>query len=217
MNDEQKALYKEIEKYNSEYKKAIKKLMELDNINEVLSPVTALIMQYIENHLKAILQDFFEIEETAHTLKIDNHKSLELVQGVRNKYTKYLNINSVNNQLLRIEECINYLEGIYGDNTMINARYPIDKYVLKINRKQHTIISEQYKLMFTILRLAIENLIDFYELEKTYQKIIKTSNAKEQLQDFIEFCNKEYNKPQSIIKIATIKEIDKCNENILNT
>ena len=60
MNDEQKALYKEIEKYNSEYKKAIKKLMELDNINEVLSPVTALIMQYIENHLKAILQDFLK-------------------------------------------------------------------------------------------------------------------------------------------------------------
>ena len=217
MNDEQIVLYKEIEKYNLEYKKAIKKLMELDNINEVLSPLTALIMQYIENHLKAILQDFFEIEETAHTLKIDNHKSLELVKSVRKKYTKYLKINSVNNQLLRIEECINYLEGIYGDNTMINARYPIDKYVLRINRKKHTIISEQYKLMFTILRLAIESLIDFYELEKTYQKIIKTSKSKKQLQDFIEFCNKEYNKHQSIIKITIIKEIDKCNKNILDT
>ena len=210
-------LYKEVLKYNSEYKKAIKKLLEIENVNEVLSPLTALIMQYIENHLKAILQDFFEIEETAHTLKIDNHKSLELVQGVRRKYIKYLNINSVNNQLLRIEECINYLEGIYGDNTMINARYPIDKYVLRINRKQHTIISEQYKLMFTILRLAIENLIDFYGLEKTYQKIIKTSKAKEQLQDFIEFCNKEYKNPKNNIKIDFITKIDKCNNNVLDT
>lgn len=34
-------------------------------------------------------------------------------------------------------------------------------------------------MMFTILRYAIENLIKFYELEKTYQKIVKTSSPKE--------------------------------------
>ena len=68
--NEQEMYYKEIANYNLEYKKAIKKLLELDNVNEVLSPLTALIMQYIENHLKAILQDYFQIEKSAHDLKI---------------------------------------------------------------------------------------------------------------------------------------------------
>lgn len=210
-------LYKEVSAYNSEYKKAIKKLLEIENINDVISPLTALIMQYIENHLKAILQDYFQIEKSAYDLKIANHRTKGLVKGVKEKYKKYLTINSVNNQFLRIEECINYMEGIYGEDTMISARYPIDKYVLKVNRKEHTVISEEYKLMFLILRYAIENLIQFYQLEKTYQKIINISKPKKMLQDFIEFCNKEYNYPKNIIKIGVIKEIDKCNDNILNT
>lgn len=212
---EQEKLYKEVLHYNSEYKKAIKKLIELDDINEILSPLTTLIMQYIENHLKAILQDYFEIEKTAHDLKIDNHKIRDLIESVKEKYKKYLVINSVNNQFLRLEECINYMEGIYGENTMLNARYPIDKFVLKVNRKEHTVISEEYKLMFTILRLAIESLIGFYELEKTYQKIVNTSRPKELLQDFINYCDKEYDNPTNIIKVGLIKEIDKNNDNIL--
>ncbi len=122
----------------------------------------------------------------------------------------------MNNQFVRIEECINYLEGIYGENTMINARYPLDSRILTINRKEHTVISEEYKMMFTILRYAIENLIEFHELEKTYQKIVKTSSPKEQLQDFIDFCNKEYSNPKNIIKIDIIKKIDKCNNNFVN-
>lgn len=210
-------LYKEVLNYNSEYKKAIKKLMEFENINEVLSPLTALIMQYIENHLKAILQDYFQIEKSAHDLEIDNHKTRKLIDSVKEKYRKYLNIDAVKNQFLRIEECINYMEGIYGENTMISARYPIDKHILKVNRKAHTIISEEYKLMFTILRYAIENLIDFYELEKSYQKIVNTPSPKEQLQDLMDFCNKEYNNPKNIIKIDIIKKIDKCNNNVLDT
>lgn len=99
---------------------------------------------------------------------------------------------------------------------MINARYPLDSRILTINRKEHTVISEEYKMMFTILRYAIENLIEFYELEKMYQKIVKTSSPKEQLQDFIDFCNKEYSNPKNIIKIDIIKKIDKCNNNFVN-
>ena len=209
-------LYKEVSDYNSEYKKAIKELMKIENVNEVLSPLTALIMQYIENHLKAILQDYFQIEKSAHDLKIDNHKTKELVNSVREKYRKYLTIDLVNNQLLTIEECINYMEGIYGENTMISARYPINNKILKVNRKEHTIISEEYKLMFLMLRYAMENLIQFYELEKTYQKIVNSSKPKEQLQDFIEFSNKEYEYPKNIVNIGIINEIDKCNANIFN-
>lgn len=210
-------LYKEVSDYNSEYKKAIKELMKIENVNEVLSPLTAIIMQYIENHLKAILQDYFQIEKTAHDLKIDNHKTRKLLEEVKEKYKRYLTINSVNNQFLTIEECINYMDGIYGENTMISARYPINNKVLKVNRKEHTIVSEEYKLMFLMLRYAIESLIQFYELEKTYQKIINSSKPKEQLQDFIEFCNKEFDHPKNIVKIGIINEIDKCNANILNT
>ena len=216
MENSKEELYKEVSDYNSEYKKAIKKLLEIKNINEVLSPLTALIMQYIENHLKAILQDYFQIEKSAYDLKIANHRTRELVNSVKEKYKKYLTIDSVNNQFLRIEECISYMEGIYGEDTMISARYPIDKYVLKVNRKEHTVISEEYKLMFLTLRYAIENLIQFYQLEKTYQKIVKISNPKEQLQDFINFCNKEYSNPKNIIKIDIIRKIDKCNNSILD-
>lgn len=42
---------------------------------------------------------------------------------------------------------------------MINARYPIDKNVLKVNRKGHTVILEEYKLVFLTLRYAIDKLI----------------------------------------------------------
>lgn len=37
---------------------------------------------------------------------------------------------------------------------MINVRYPLDSRILTINRKEHTVISEEYKMMFTILRYA---------------------------------------------------------------
>lgn len=215
MKDEnnKKKLYKEVSSYNIEYKKAIKKLIEFDDVNEILSPLTALIMQYIENHLKAILQDFLDIEKTAHELDIDNHKCKNLINSIKKKYNKYLNINVLNNQLIRLEECINYLEGIYGENTMINARYPLASRTLTVNRKEHSVISGEYKLMYTILRYATENLIQFYELEKTYQEIIGTSKPKEKLQDFIEFCDKEYSDPKNIIIISIIKDIDKYNKN----
>lgn len=120
LKNSKEELYKEVIEYNFEYKKAIKKLLEIENINEVLSPLTALIMQYIENNLKAILQDFFEIEETAHDLKIDNHNCKKLIIKIKEKYNQYLYIDGLNNQFIRIEECINYLEEIYGENTMIN-------------------------------------------------------------------------------------------------
>ena len=217
MNNKKLKLYKEVLDYNQEYKKAIKELMKLDDVNKVLSPLTALIMQYIENHLKAILQDFFEIEKTAHDLNIDNHKCKDLLNRAKEKYRKYLGIDFVNNQFSRIEECINYLEGIYGENTMINARYPLDSRTLTVNRKEHTVLSKEFKLMFLMLRYAMESLIQFYKLEKIYQKIANTSRPQKQLNDFLEFCNKEYNEPQKNIKVGIIKEIDKCNNNILSS
>lgn len=163
-------LYEEINLYNMEYKTAIKKMMEMDDINDVLSPVTALIMQYIENYLKAIIQDCFEIKLSADDLHIVSHSCRELLNVVKEKYEKYSEIDFVNNQFARIEECINYLEGIFGENTLINARYPIDRKTLTINRQLHTIVSDEYKMMYTVLRYAIEHLLGFYEIEKIYQK-----------------------------------------------
>lgn len=60
MKNSKEELYKEVSDYNSEYKKAIKKLLKIKDVNEILSPLTALIMQYIKNHLKVILQDYFQ-------------------------------------------------------------------------------------------------------------------------------------------------------------
>lgn len=208
-------LCEEIYLYNLEYKKAIKKLLEMEDVNEVLSPVTALIMQYLENYLKAILQDCFEIKQSAKDLHIIGHGCRDWLNNVKVKYEKYLSMNFVSNQFTKIEQCLDYLEGIYGEKTLINARYPIDREILTINRKTHTIISDEYKLMYIFLRSAVEHLLEFYELEKIYQTIVKTKLPKEELHKFIDYCDKEYETPKKEIKKCIIKEIDKCNDNVL--
>lgn len=213
--EEQEKLYNQVLKYKSEYKNAIKILVETNDINEVLSPLTTLIMQHIENELKAIVQDYFEIKETAEELHMKNHECQKILKRVEKKYSKYLGIDFVNNQFLIIKECLKYLKGIYGKDTMINARYPIDSRVLTINKKTNSIDSEEYKYMFTKLQYALKSLENFYELEKVYKKIEKTANPVEQLNDFIDYCNIKYENSIAMINEYIIKEIDKHNSNIL--
>jgi hypothetical protein len=211
----QKELYKEVEKYNSEYKTAIKKLIEIENVNEILSPLTALIMQYIENELKAILQDYFEIKNTAKELNIDNHKCKDLLNKVKEKYKKYLTMDLINNQFTRIDECIDYLEAIYGENILINSRYPLNAKTLTISREGEKVISDEYKLMFTVLRYAIEHLVNFYQVEKVYQSIVQKNDARKQLNDFMDFLKKDDSIKFNTENVWLIKEIDKYNKNIL--
>ena len=45
----QKELHDEVQRYNEEYSCAIDILMENNNINKILSPISTLIIQYIEN------------------------------------------------------------------------------------------------------------------------------------------------------------------------
>lgn len=99
---------------------------------------------------------------------------------------------------------------------MINARYPLDSRELIINRTGKKVISEQYKLMYMVLRYALENLMDFYELERSYQELIRCKNSKEQINDFIEFLKSEFKEPINLTKIHMLEEIDKYNKRILN-
>jgi len=46
---------------------------------------------------------------------------------------------------------------------------------------------------------------------------VNTPSPKDQLQNFIDFCNKEYKNPKNNIKIDFITKIDKCNNNVLDT
>lgn len=211
----QEKLYKEVEKYNLEYKITIKKLMELENINEILSPLTALIVQYLENELKAIIQDYFEIKKTANKLNIVKHESKVLLNEVKRKFEKYLTIDLVSNQFIKIEECINYLEAIYGENVLINARYPLNKEMLTISQTGEKVISDEYKLMFTVLSYAIENLVNFYQIEKVYQAIVQKDDFEEQLNDFLEFLKKDDSIKFNTENVWIVKEIDKYNKNIL--
>jgi protein associated with RNAse G/E len=89
MSDFQERMYNEVSKYNKEYKNAIKSLLSTKDINDVISPLTALITQYIENSLKSFLQDYIEIKETAHSLQIDNHNLKGLIALCNEKYERY--------------------------------------------------------------------------------------------------------------------------------
>lgn len=58
----QEKMYLEVNQYNLEYKNAIRRLLNTKNIKDVISPLTALITQYIENSIKSFLQDYIEIK-----------------------------------------------------------------------------------------------------------------------------------------------------------
>lgn len=207
----QEELFYQISKYNLEYRKAIRELSNKDDIDSILSPLVTLSMQYLENSLKAILQDYFDVMDSADDLKIVTHDCRDLLEKVREKYKKYLKIDAVNNQFIRITEYLDYIESIYGKKTLINARYPIDYKSLEINRKNFEVNQEEFKCRTIVLEYSIRQLIDFYGLENIYQGIMASKNPKVQMQDFMNYCDREFKKSEGTIKKWLIKEIDSSN------
>ena len=208
----QKELHDEVQRYNEEYSYAIDILMENNNINKILSPISTLIIQYIENIFKAILQDFYEIEKTAKQLNIDNHDLKGLLSKIKDKYKKYTKLQYMNNCFDNLDMILAYYMSIFDDNLLINARYPLNSKKLIKSKLKDEVDEEEYKVYYYKLKYEINKLINFYQVEKIYQKILPLKNSKEKLVEFMNYIETIQKFP---LYVSVIKDIDQLNKNIL--
>ena len=208
----QKELHDEVQRYNEEYSCAIDILMENNNINKILSPISTLIIQYIENIFKAILQDFYEIEKTAKQLNIDNHDLKGLLSKIKDKYKKYTKLQYMNNCFDNLDMILAYYMSIFDDNLLINARYPLNSKKLIKSKLKDEVDEEEYKVYYYKLKYEINKLINFYQVEKIYQKILPLKNSKEKLVEFMNYIETIQKFP---LYVSVIKDIDQLNKNIL--
>lgn len=211
----QEKMYLEVNQYNLEYKNAIKNLLRTKNIKNVISPLTALITQYIENSVKGFLQDYIEIKETASKLKINNHNLKELIAMCKEKYALYTDMTEFSNPIGRIEEYLNYLEKIYGKEILVNSRYPIDSKTLRLNRKPIKVDNQEYRLKVKMMLWGIKELIIFYECEKLYSVAVEGENAYEKLNYLLTDMSNDEEFLVNTLYVRIIKRIDERNKKLL--
>lgn len=112
--------------YEFQYEKAIHNLLYSNNLNVVYIPLMNLVVQYLENFLKKIYGEFYFMESTPKALKIDNlHDLTKLLDNIKSRYNKYLEISTLKIAIDGIENFIKYAENIFGKNLLINTRYAI--------------------------------------------------------------------------------------------
>lgn len=213
----QERMYLEVNKYNKEYRNAIKNLLKTKEINDVLSPLTALITQYIENCIKSYLQDFMEIKSSASKLNLNNHNLKDLILLCKNKYSLYTGMTEFSNPIGRLENYLDYLEKIYGENILINSRYPIESNTLRLSRKTIKVNEEEYKTMTKIMLLGIKELTIFYECEKLYSAASCGENSKDKLKNLLNEMLKDEDDLISNLYVGIIKQIDKNSKCLLDS
>lgn len=211
----QEKMYLEVNQYNLEYKNAIRRLLNTKDIKDVISPLTALITQYIENSIKSFLQDYIEIKETASKLKINNHNLKELIAMCKEKYALYTDMTEFLNPIGRLEEYLNYLEKIYGNEILVNSRYPIDSKTLRLNRKSIKIDNQEYRLKAKMMLWGMKELTIFYECEKLYSVAVEGENAYEKLNYLLEDMSNAEDFLVNTLYVGIIKRIDERNKKLL--
>lgn len=211
----QEKMYLEVNQYNLEYKNAIRRLLNTKDIKDVISPLTALITQYIENSIKSFLQDYIEIKETASKLKINNHNLKELITMCKEKYVVYTDMTEFLNPIGRLEEYLNYLEKIYGNEILVNSRYPIDSKTLRLNRKSIKIDNQEYRLKAKMMLWGIKELTIFYECEKLYSVAVEGENAYEKLNYLLKDMSNDEDFLVNTLYVGIIKRIDERNKKLL--
>lgn len=215
MGNFQERMYNEVSKYNKEYKNAIKALLSTKNINDVISPLTALITQYIENSLKSFLQDYIEIKQTAHSLQIDNHDLKALIDLCNEKYKNYKDMTEFINPMNRLEEYLEYLKKLYRSEILINSRYPIDSKTLRLNRKCIKVNEQEYKQKAKMMLWVTKELLIFYECEKLYSVAVKGENAYEKLNNLLKDMADDEDFLVSTLYVGIIKRIDEREKKVL--
>lgn len=211
----QEKMYLEVNQYNLEYKNAIRRLLNTKDIKDVISPLTALITQYIENSIKSFLQDYIEIKETASKLKINNHNLKELIAMCKEKYALYTDMTEFLNPIGRLEEYLNYLEKIYGNEILVNSRYAIDSKTLRLNRKSIKIDNQEYRLKAKMMLWGMKELTIFYECEKLYSVAVEGENAYEKLNYLLEDMSNAGDFLVNTLYVGIIKRIDDRNKKLL--
>lgn len=211
----QEKIYFEVNKYNKEYRNAIRSLLKTKEIEDIISPLTALITQYIENSIKSFLQDYIEIKETASKLKINNHNLKELITMCKEKYALYVDMTEFSNPIGRLEEYLKYLEKIYGNKILVNSRYPIDSKTLRLNRKSIKIDNQEYRLKAKMMLWGIKELTIFYECEKLYSVAVEGKNAYEKLNYLLKDMANDEDFLVNTLYVGVIKRIDERDKKIL--
>ena len=177
------------------YKKTIKRLLNAESMWYSKAPIVSLIAQYMENELKAILQDYYEVNKTVNELGIQHHNLRTLIEKIENKYKKYI--------------------GIYGKDILINSRYVLNPCKLEFNSNDAELSIQEIRFIFISFTCAMKNIKLFYGIEKAYCKIINTTNPEERLNEFINDLKKDDSIVYNSVAVYILKRIDKLNKKIL--
>jgi len=134
MNENEKMIAKQKGKkinefaiYVIQYRKAIYKLINGEELEKYIYPILMLVYQLIENELKMIIVANNNNGETASELKIDQTHDLKLLIERQEFFKLYDEIPICIEMFKKYKESVLYFYEILGNNTFLKSRYPIEK------------------------------------------------------------------------------------------
>lgn len=133
----------------------------------------------------------------------------------REKYAVYTDMTEFLNSIGRLEEYLNYLEKIYGNEILINSRYPIDSKTLRLNRKLIKNDNQEYRLKAKMMLWGIKELKIFYECEKLYSVAVEGEDIYEKLDYLLKDMSNDENFLINTLYVGIIKRIDERNKKLL--
>lgn len=196
--------------YEFQYEEAIQALLHSERLNFVYIPLMNLVIQYLENFLKKIYGEFYFMESTPKSLKIDNmHDLSKLLEYIKIKYDKYLEIKILKSALDGIEDFIKYAESIFGKNLLINTRYALKNAEFGIVSENVTIHinCKELKKYILYLKDSIALLRIFYKYERVYRELTKSGKDK------IEFLRSISNHQDISTSLELLNIIEKYDKN----
>lgn len=194
--------------YEFQYEEAIHNLLYSNNLNVVYIPLMNLVVQYLENFLKKIYGEFYFMESTPKTLKIDNlHDLTKLLDNIKSRYNKYLEISTLKVAIDGIENFIKYAENIFGKNLLINTRYAIKNNEFGIASKnvKFDLNCDELKQYILYLKNSLELLDIFYKHERTHRELIKSGIDKV---EFLKSISNGYDISTSLELLEIIENYD---------
>lgn len=194
--------------YEFQYEEAIHNLLYSNNLNVVYIPLMNLVVQYLENFLKKIYGEFYFMESTPKTLKIDNlHDLTKLLDNIKSRYSKYLEISTLKIAIDGIENFIKYAENIFGKNLLINTRYAIknNEFDITSENVKFDLNCDELKQYILYLRNSLELLDIFYKHERTHRELIKSGIDKV---EFLKSISNGYDISTSLELLEIIENYD---------
>lgn len=181
-----KNIYNEGTKYMEQYHRAIYKLMNNDNGLKYIYPLISLIHQTIENELKLLIIEPEYDSKTFHEEKIDNTHDLRLLLNHTKFKTLYDEIEEFEIIFNEFSKLIEYFYNIFGKNTFLNSRYPIEKKRNKITKKNEVDINELYSNWnkYSLLLDEIQIMNNAYINSNIFIYLKDKGNTKEEMEKY---------------------------------